>query len=322
MVNISPSKLNRKDLGKYLLRKKIHNKRYIEIFLILFLLLFFLLFVTFLYCNYQYILDIIKLINPSFVFGLTNSINLINSNFGVFASAIIGILGVYYTWNTFKLNREKHISDRYAKAIEQLSVVNQLGNPVMETRIGAIYTLHTIAFESARDYPQIMLLLTDYVRLNSSNNKNKRDKPISPDIETILKVVKLRQRKFDDFSNVNFLDFSDAYLREACFKSAKFEKAIFEKADLQEALFQCAYLRNANLKGANLQGADFEGANLQGANFEGADLKEANFEGARNLIVDQLSKAKTLYKAQLGEGLEEELREKGFGYLLDNELEK
>jgi hypothetical protein len=70
---------------------------------------------------------------------------------------------------------------------------------------------------------------------------------------------------------------------------------------------------------SHLEAADLEGANLEGANLEGSYLVGTNFKGAKNLTVDQLSKAKTLYKTELDEGLEEELRAKGFGHLIDDE---
>ena len=90
-------------------------------------------------------------------------------------------------------------------------------------------------------------------------------------------------------------------------------------ANLEQAYFSEANLKKANLKFAILKGAKLERANLEEANLENVDLREANLKGAKNLTVDQLSKAKTLFKAQLDEGLEAELRAKGFGHLLDDE---
>jgi uncharacterized protein YjbI with pentapeptide repeats len=49
---------------------------------------------------------------------------------------------------------------------------------------------------------------------------------------------------------------------------------------------------------ANLRGAFFEGTNL-----EDADLQKADLKGAKNLTIEQLSKVKTLYEAELDEEL-------------------
>jgi uncharacterized protein YjbI with pentapeptide repeats len=135
-----------------------------------------------------------------------------------------------------------------------------------------------------------------------------------------------------------------AYLNWVNFKGSNLSNANLENANLLEANFEVAVLGDARLAGArfisanlgyaslndanlvktsfymsHLVGADLEGANLEGANLEGAYLVGTNFKGAKNLTFEQLSKAKTLYKAQLDEGLEAELRAKGFGYLLDDE---
>ncbi len=51
-------------------------------------------------------------------------------------------------------------------------------------------------------------------------------------------------------------------------------------------------------------------ASLIEAHLERANLQEANLQGAKNLTVDQLSKAKTLYEAILDPELDIPLREK------------
>ncbi len=105
--------------------------------------------------------------------------------------------------------------------------------------------------------------------------------------------------------------------------------AVGEKTDYEDFFddeLKGANLASANLTSANLTNADLSEANLpradlSKANFSEAKLERTNFKGAKNLTVDQLSKAKTLYQAQLDPELEAELRAKGFGHLLDNEPE-
>lgn len=116
-----------------------------------------------------------------------------------------------------------------------------------------------------------------------------------------------------------------AYLLDAHLEGANLEHTVLEKAHLNRAdlILTClkdaylpkvdvreANLVEANFRGAWLEDADLRGANLEEADFEGAVLEGASFIGAKNLKIDQLSKAKTLYNAKLDEGLEKPLREK------------
>lgn len=110
----------------------------------------------------------------------------------------------------------------------------------------------------------------------------------------------------------------------ANFERVNLKGANLEKADLMDANLDRTCLKDVNLSGANLErvylgGAHFEGTNLEGANFEDANLEYAKLKEAKNLTVDQLSKVKTLYKAQLDPELEDELRKKGYSHLLDDE---
>lgn len=134
-------------------------------------------------------------------------------------------------------------------------------------------------------------------------------------------------------------DFQDACLIKAQIEDAHLENTIFVRAFLEETNFNRAHLEGANfvyahLKGAylydtyligthfeiaNLEGAYLEGANLEGAHLEGADLRGAHLKEAQNLKPEQLCNVKTLFHAELDEGLEAELRAKGFGHLLDDE---
>lgn len=146
-----------------------------------------------------------------------------------------------------------------------------------------------------------------------------------------------------NLSGANFseADLIKADLSEAISHYTFFHESNLTDADLTWADLNCAYfiganLTGANLTGASLTGADFTGATLKeslfvnsilkGSNFEEANLENADFEGAdlrgaKNLTAEQLSKVCTLYTAELDEGLDAELRAKGFGHLLDNEPE-
>lgn len=120
-------------------------------------------------------------------------------------------------------------------------------------------------------------------------------------------------------------NFQAAYLKGANFKHsilqranlngallicAHFEWALLIGADLEKAHLIMANLENAFLIQANLREADLEKANLRETSFLEANLTGANLKGARNLSIDQLSKAKTLYNAKIDDELLIPLKEK------------
>lgn len=100
-------------------------------------------------------------------------------------------------------------------------------------------------------------------------------------------------------------NFKGAALINAHFKGSYLSEANLTNADLSNADLSEAIFEKATLIGTNLAGADLEGTNLTGANLEYAELRKTH-----NLSIDQLSKVKTLYRAELDEELEIPLREK------------
>lgn len=120
-------------------------------------------------------------------------------------------------------------------------------------------------------------------------------------------------------------NFSHADMRHASLIGVTLNKANFANANFQDGSLSSYYeeynhggpfhpltkLCEANLEEANLSGVDFHEADLSGANFKKADLR-----GAKNLTIEQLSKAKTLYLAKLDPDVEKELKDK-FPHLLE-----
>lgn len=164
-----------------------------------------------------------------------------------------------------------------------------------------------------------------------------KQKKLSLDIQAILTVIKRRKNPFNDKES-NSLDLSSSYLgwislrkvnlagsnlQWANLYGSGLQGANFERAILEEVIFEDANLKGTNFKGAklgsadfkkaslieavfkeaDLAGADFTEADLQGANFEMTFLGGSNLKGVKNLTVEQLSKAKTLYNAELDEEL-------------------
>jgi hypothetical protein len=83
----------------------------------------------------------------------------------------LGALGTFWlnsrvyriTARTFEVTEQGHITDRYAKAIEQL------GSETIDVRLGGIYALERIAHDSQRDQDQatIVEVLGAFVRVHS-----------------------------------------------------------------------------------------------------------------------------------------------------------
>jgi len=278
----------------------------------------------------------------------TTSIQFIATIAQIFGGIAVAI-GIYIGWGNLKvalatlesnqtkardelkLAQEGQITERFTRAIEQL------GNEKLEIRLGGIYALERIANESEKDYWPIKKILAAYIRDKSPREVKLSDnqKKASSDIQAIFPII----RKSNYSLNAGVSNYLD--LQRTNLFGANLEGANLEGAKLCLTYLPGANLKGANLKGANListwlgaanlsfaqcKGADLsfakcKGANLSGADLSGADLSGADLSGAENLTVDQLSKAKTLYKAQLDLELEAKLRAKGYGYLLDDEAE-
>ncbi|MTJ08415.1 pentapeptide repeat-containing protein [Anabaena sp. UHCC 0204] len=173
-----------------------------------------------------------------------------------------------------KISEDKQITERFAKAIEQLA------SEKIEVRLGAIYTLERIAKDSEKDQWTIMEVLTAFVRENAPIKKEDK----SQDKKEIQELPKLRldiqecltvigRREHPDKPG-NRLDLSNINISKANLQKAKLEGANLEGANLQEANIEGANLQEANIEGANLERANLQKAKLEGANLERANLQE------------------------------------------------
>lgn len=161
-------------------------------------------------------------------------------------------------------------------------------------------------------------------------------------IEAKLIGTKLCRAKLveADFSDA---DLSDADLTNANLKRANFENAILSRTNFQDVvinntLFAGAYLNSVNLSGfklnsldfnscqligawlenvelvganlsgvnlsgANLKNADLSNADLQNADLSGTDLDNTNLLGIKNILPEQIKKAKNWEKAKYDKSL-------------------
>ena len=81
------------------------------------------------------------------------------------AAQILGgaffLVTIYVAWANLVVSQEKHKTDLFTKAIEQL------GSEKLEVRLGGIYALERIARDSEKDHGPIMEVLTAFVRLHA-----------------------------------------------------------------------------------------------------------------------------------------------------------
>jgi uncharacterized protein YjbI with pentapeptide repeats len=125
-----------------------------------------------------------------------------------------------------------------------------------------------------------------------------------------------------DFTEANLAraDFSKAHLEGACFRSAflqgahlrqaRLEKANLMRAYLEEAEFSESHLERAQLRSADLTRAYLEGAYIERAILSRANLRDATLSKARQLTVEQLSCAKTLWQTVLDPPLEQQIKQR------------
>ena len=199
---------------------------------------------------------------------------------------------VLFTARKFVLSRNGQVTDRYAKAIEQL------GSEKLDVRIGGICALERIARDSPADHPAVMEMLAAFIRERSHGQwpppdpgGRARERSLRPDVQAALTVVGRRLTERDigpvdlaraDLTGANLggarltgANLGGSYLTGAELTEAGLAHAVLARADLR-----AAKLVRADLTGANLGGARLTGANLTGANLTGADLADADLAGA------------------------------------------
>jgi hypothetical protein len=194
---------------------------------------------------------------------------------------VVLVAGLYFTARGFQLTREGHITERYAKAIEQL------GNPNADVRIGGIYALERIARDSKTDRETIIEVLTTFVREHTrSGYKTPADTKAEADVQAAITVI---ARRPNTNTKTSRLDFYHSGLNGVDFRSGNFKHAMFYYSRLDNALFSYANLEEAGLSFCRAQGAAFTGSIARGANFVNAkyvngwflaaDFTDADFYG-------------------------------------------
>jgi Pentapeptide repeats (8 copies) len=185
------------------------------------------------------------------------------------SSIVLGVLGLFALFLTWRRVRagdrqvevaeQGHLTDRFTKAIEQLGKVED-NEPNYEVRLGGIYALERIAYDSPRDHWTIMEVLTAHVRLNAAlqqlptgDGTPAQDDSQEPRVETNSSPQNVKPRTDIQAILTVLGRWERSYRRE------RGRKLVLSQTDLRGSDFKEAQLQEADFSEAQLQGADFSG---------------------------------------------------------------
>jgi hypothetical protein len=181
------------------------------------------------------------------------------------------------TRSQLAITRDGQITDRYTRAVAQLS------DPNVAIRLGGIYALERIAGQSESDRPAILGLLTTYVRSvravsDSTALPLVRQRHVNfllaggrpaADVEAVMGVIR-RWPSHDGWAEGHEmlnLEFADLNLSYAPLRGAK----------LTGAWLQATNLSHADLRNADASFAIFDASVLDATRFDSTDLNSAQF---------------------------------------------
>lgn len=245
-------------------------------------------------------------------------------NLGITLGAVLGAPAV--VWRLL-LTADGQITERFSRAVEQLSSTHEKEAPNIEARVGALHALERISKDSLTDHLAVTAVICAYVRMNTSSSR-RESRDANPtamriDIDTALNA--LFDRRSKSLHNVEiqknfFCNLSGLCLPKARLVQAKLWWVDFEGADLRESNLTGAYLTNACLNQADLRKACLAGCHLDGCTLRGTDL--STVEGLEKEMLDTTygvknGEQKTLLPGHIPEppthwyDYEEEVRERG-----------
>jgi uncharacterized protein YjbI with pentapeptide repeats len=236
-------------------------------------------------------------------------------------AGLIAVVGAIFTGLSYRLNRAGQITERFTRAVDQL------GSSERDVRLGGIYTLERIAGDSEADHPQVVEVLTAYVREHApwpqrhpaGTSAAPRPDALGVSIEAVRALERIATGSHSGADPVGTAEtpgenegepHTDVQAaisvlgRRNTSRDKKGAQLRLSDVDLRgvsmrAGRFEQARLRRANLDGAHLEGAHLEGAKLDDAQLVGADLgsdreldlPSANLDGA-SLLRANFNRAK------------------------------
>jgi len=233
----------------------------------------------------------------------------------------LAIVRIRHTQRDIQLKESAERSSRYLKCAEMLGSI-RVGDsggqlPNIESRLGAIYALEKFAEDSGSDYPTVVRLLAQYIRMHArsspihpppaSSDQPLKQTPISEgpldplldtvrfDVQTAIQVIVKAPPK--DCSADRRINLRGAFLKDLRLDAANFQNATLDRVSLAGAELEGANLQHASLVGAvlsfaNLANASLQGANLTSSDLIGSDLTTAHFDRGTVFHDADLSKCK------------------------------
>ncbi len=209
-------------------------------------------------------------------------------------SALVGV--VLLLWRTYAVDKsataaenQASIADRNLITDRFASAAEHLGSEGSVVRIGYIYAMESIAFDSDKYYWPVMELLATHLRLHSATGKNEvlpgaertgpsRLRATKAEVEAVLRVIGRIRRDRDNWQGLERgrIDLRGVDFAEADIDGVNLVNALLSDSDLSKT-----WLCNANLEGANLDGTNLEGAILNYANMKRASLIKAKLRRAQ-----------------------------------------
>jgi uncharacterized protein YjbI with pentapeptide repeats len=231
--------------------------------------------------------DVGLIVGPQRAAHLQTAREAVRSQLLTLGAGLFAFAALVYTARNFTLSRESQVTDRYTKAIEQL------GSNETDIRIGGIYALERIAYDSARDHPTVVEVLSTFVREHSPEPHSRAsdaeppsghslERRVFPDVQAAVKVIGRRSIRHDrDRIALYGTNFSGLILRHAWLAGADLTSSNLIYGFLSGTTFAQAWLPNTNLIRARLDGSDLRGAWLSRANLTEASLIGAILTGTR-----------------------------------------
>jgi hypothetical protein len=219
-------------------------------------------------------------------------------------------LALTWWWRTVHKDRDigqKHIELEIAKREERakrfVEAVKLLASESMQSRLGAIYSLESLALDSNDEKKRVLETICAFIRTKGVPNPDAPDPPEHgleqpEDIQVAFDVlgrIRYNGMHFLRRAELTGISARDGSLRRADFMNANLLGADFEGMNFSETCMFRADLRYSEINSCNFKDAQllrvtfassklfdncFDGANLSGADFSKCDEFGCTFKGA------------------------------------------
>lgn len=199
-------------------------------------------------------------------------------------AGIIACFGLYYTDRNLRHTREKdrdqaeltregQVTERYVAAVQLLASEH------LTERLGGIYALERILYDSPRDQFTVTKLLAAFLRQHpTACAEDHQCGVVAEDVMAAFVAIARRPRRLDRAFSINLRELKVCGAEVYGYDEES--QADLESVDLDGACLKGADLEFANMCGAGLDGANLEGAILDGVNLAVAKLRGANLKDA------------------------------------------